>query len=211
MDKLWDGSGISSIKLNEMEKQERLKHSVSPLEHHGSSCPGVISMDSLSAWCQWAQSQIDRWCIPWDNRLLRTKRNYPKMFMLWKKQGCRSCFPVTITGSQNEPVAAQVELIISQPNNYNQICGWDKVLHQSRPCARSCSQLCRTSGHARWVHMYTHSYTVYVVRIIVSAFCIWNLEHHILYVFREYIVIPDIHIHLYTVCGCHHFHTSLFF
>lgn len=118
-----------------------------------------------------------------------------------EKKGCRSCFPVTLAGSQYEPVAAQVELIISQPNNYSQICGWDKVLHQSRPCARSCSQLCRTSGHARWVHMYTHSYTVYVVRIIVSAFCIWNLEHHILHVFREYIVIPDIHIHLYTVCG----------
>lgn len=44
-----------------------------------------------------------------DHLLSRTKRNYAKV-----DAGLVTCFPVTMAGSQNAPVAAQVELIISQ-------------------------------------------------------------------------------------------------
>ena len=64
-----------------------------------------------------------------------------------------------------------------------------------------------------YVHIYiyicTQAHAVYVcmyvwVGIMVSAFCI-------LYVYREYVVIPHIHMIYVQFAGtCHHFHSSLF-
>ena len=60
--------------------------------------------------------------------------------------------------------------------------------------ARNCAELLALrGGHTLCIGAYH----------CISLFASEKLEHHshILYVFREYIVIPDIYIHLYTVCG----------